>query len=103
MPLPQPEVLAALRAIKENPTDDIERLQLADWLIDHGEQDRGEFIQAQCQFAPLTWQEWQWYALQIREQELLNRHRDEWLGPLQHLVNDRIPFQSGVRGRATRP
>ncbi|MBY0228736.1 MAG: TIGR02996 domain-containing protein [Gemmataceae bacterium] len=40
-----PEVFLA--DIRENPEDDTPRLVFADWLADHGEEERGEFIRAQ--------------------------------------------------------
>lgn len=45
-----------LHDILANPTDDTPRLVFADWLEDHGQEVRGEFIRAQCdlQQLPLT-------------------------------------------------
>jgi uncharacterized protein (TIGR02996 family) len=42
---------AFLRDICENPGDDAPRLVFADWLDEHGEGDRAEFIRAQCELA----------------------------------------------------
>ena len=38
---------ALLRAVCENPDDDTPRLVFADWLQEHGEGDRAEFIRLQ--------------------------------------------------------
>jgi len=42
-----------LRAVLADPQDDGPRLILADWLTDHGEPERGEFIRVQCELARL--------------------------------------------------
>ena len=42
---------AFLRDIIEHRDDDAPRLIYADWLDDHGERDRAEFIRAQCELA----------------------------------------------------
>ena len=47
---------ALLAAILERPHDDLPRLAYADWLDDHGDPPRAEFIRVQCALAPLD--EW---------------------------------------------
>lgn len=47
------EYLALLEAILENPADDAPRLILSDWLEEHGEEERAEFIRLQCRIASL--------------------------------------------------
>ena len=42
-----------LAAIIADPTDDTPRLQYADWLEEHGEQERAEFIRVQCELAAI--------------------------------------------------
>jgi uncharacterized protein (TIGR02996 family) len=42
---------AFLRAIAETPDDDAPRLVYADWLEEHGDPDRAEFIRVQCRLA----------------------------------------------------
>jgi uncharacterized protein (TIGR02996 family) len=44
-----PEWLALLAGIIAHPDEDLRRLVAADWLIEHGEEARAEFIQVQCQ------------------------------------------------------
>ena len=44
---------AFLRAIIENPDDDTPRLVYADWLDEHGQSDRADFIRVQCELARL--------------------------------------------------
>jgi uncharacterized protein (TIGR02996 family) len=45
---------AFLADIVENPDDDGVRLIYADWLEDHGQPERAEFIRVQCELARLT-------------------------------------------------
>jgi uncharacterized protein (TIGR02996 family) len=44
---------ALIAAIVENPDDDAPRLIYSDWLDEHGQHERGEFIRVQCQLARL--------------------------------------------------
>jgi uncharacterized protein (TIGR02996 family) len=44
---------AFLEAIADNPDDDTPRLVYADWLDDHGDAHRAEFIRVQCELARL--------------------------------------------------
>lgn len=46
-----PEYRGLLWDVIDNPADDAPRLILADWLDDHGEPGRAEFIRAQCEMA----------------------------------------------------
>jgi uncharacterized protein (TIGR02996 family) len=73
---------AFLAAIREQPDDDGPRLVYADWLDDHGQADRAEFIRVQCERArgvagPRA------EALLHRAHELLRAHWEEWVGPLR--------------------
>jgi uncharacterized protein (TIGR02996 family) len=42
-----------LRAVLAAPDDDTPRLAFADWLDEHGEPERAEFIRVQCRLARL--------------------------------------------------
>jgi uncharacterized protein (TIGR02996 family) len=77
---------ALLTAIAAHPDEDTPRLAYADWLDEHGRPIRAEFIRVQCAVKRLeelpaaekrphvpTWQ---------RQNELLERHRHDLLGPL---------------------
>jgi uncharacterized protein (TIGR02996 family) len=44
---------AFLRAIREDPEDDVVRLVFADWLDERGEHDAAEFIRLQCELEPV--------------------------------------------------
>src|SRR4051812_42154714 len=76
------ELLGLLRACKEAVEDDGPRLILADWLEEHGQPDRAEFVRVQVRRHRVP----EWDARQTelarREAELLRRHHAEWLGPL---------------------
>ncbi len=75
-------------ACKASPDDDLPRRILADWLEENGQADRAEFIRLQLQRRvqeePVH-----------REEELLEQHQRDWLGPLGRTE---APGQSG-RGR----
>jgi uncharacterized protein (TIGR02996 family) len=72
-----------LEAINAEPDDDVPRLIYADWLEDHGEPERAEFIRVQCRAATLPWDD-ERDALEDRAEELLRNHEDQWLGSLGH-------------------
>lgn len=46
-----PEYLALLRTVLENPWDDAPRLVISDWLEEHDQQNRAEFIRFQIELA----------------------------------------------------
>lgn len=76
---------AFLEAIVEQPTDDLPRLVFADWLDDHDEPERAEFIRLQCAFArgePAARSQ----SARARMQTLEEEHRAAWIGPLSRIV-----------------
>jgi uncharacterized protein (TIGR02996 family) len=77
---------AFIQAIRETPHDDAPRLIYADWLEEHGQADRAEFIRLQCRFARLTEDKPERSVLCLRAESLLRRHWDEWVGPLRAIV-----------------
>src|SRR4051812_25885328 len=83
---PMPDDDAFLRAIIDNPDDDLPRLVYADWLDEHGDPDRAEFIRLQCAMArpPMTKAEFEQRF--GRSDELLAANRERWLGPLSAFV-----------------
>src|SRR5262245_50511584 len=77
---------AFLADIRANPEDDASRLIYADWLEDHGDPVRAEFIRLQCQLArvsPASRTSSRVAALERREVQLWEEHRDEWAGPIE--------------------
>jgi uncharacterized protein (TIGR02996 family) len=69
-----PALLAAIRAA---PADDAPRLVYADWLDEHGQPERAEFIRVQCELARRDTP-----VLRRREAELLAAHHDAFAGHL---------------------
>src|SRR6516164_3398920 len=76
---------AFLRAILEEPEDDTHRLVYADYLEEHGDPDRAEFIRVQCELARMGEDEEHRFDLEARADMLLSEHRRKWLGPLNVL------------------
>ena len=88
---------AFLQAILDVPDDDAPRLIYADWLDDHGQSDRAEFIRIQCALAvPADRARQREY--EMRELELLARCQEEWAAPVRDLV-DGWTFRRGFVGR----
>jgi uncharacterized protein (TIGR02996 family) len=74
------ELAALLAAVADAPDDDTPRLILADWLEEHGESARAEFIRVQCKIAHLSPVDRRCEKLTEREAELLLAHEDTWRG-----------------------
>ncbi len=69
-------------AICENPEDDTPRLVFADWLDEHGDPNRAEFIRLQIELGGLPDGKKK-QARQAREKELLGAHGKKWAKPLK--------------------
>ncbi|HEY7315625.1 MAG TPA: TIGR02996 domain-containing protein [Gemmataceae bacterium] len=80
---------AFLQAIREAPDDDAPRLIYADWLEEHGQTDRAEFIRIQCRRFGISDMDPNAPGLQARAEELLRDNWDVWVGPLRELVGPR--------------
>src|SRR5262245_46067126 len=85
---------AFLRPIIETPEDDAPRLVYADWLEDHGDPDRAEFIRVQCRLASIDEDDPERRELLRREYDLLAEHGGEWAAPLVGKVR-RWQFRRG--------
>jgi uncharacterized protein (TIGR02996 family) len=81
---------ALLRAIIEDPDDDAPRLIYADWLDEHGNADRAEFIRLQCDIYSTPMPEKHWSALVDRARTLLGNNEKLWMQELP----DRTPSWS---------
>ncbi len=97
---------ALLNAIAAHPDEDTPRLMYADWLDEHGQPDRAEFIRVQIEIARkehLPRAELNRYVpLYERNQELIDNHRAELLGPLAALPTDaRIEYRRGFVAEVT--
>jgi uncharacterized protein (TIGR02996 family) len=93
---------AFLQAILEEPDDDTHRLVYADWLDEHGDPDRAEFIRVQCELTrlegdddPTSAAQVRMAALQHREAVLLGSHRPAWTQPLPEWARRWCGFQRG--------
>src|SRR5262249_1548633 len=78
-----PTEQAFLDDIRDNIDDDTPRLVYADWLDDHGQSDRAEFIRRQCQFAQLHEDDPCREAVGEEIGALLKGHEETWLAPLR--------------------
>lgn len=72
-----PDAAPFLAAIRAAPDDDAPRLIYADWLDEHGQPERAEFIRVQCELARRKSPK-----LRKRESELLADHHDKFAGKL---------------------
>jgi uncharacterized protein (TIGR02996 family) len=70
-----------LLAIAEHPDDDMPRLVYADWLEDHGDPERAEFIRVQVELARGVEDATKRANLEEREQELRKLHKYRWIDP----------------------
>ena len=85
---------ALFRAILAAPDDDAPRLIFADWLEEHNEPERAEFIRTQCALARLPEKTSCWKPLQERAARLEREFRTAWAGPtLAHVLN--VTFRRG--------
>jgi uncharacterized protein (TIGR02996 family) len=90
---------ALFQAILHNPDDDGPRLVYADWLEEHGDADRAEFIRVQIALAGLSLADDRHATLTAREQALLGARRAEWACPLEpyaHVTAFRRGFPEGI-------
>ncbi len=71
---------AFIEDIAEHPEDDTPRLVFADWLEDHGDEARAEFIRVQCQLANLDEYAEERGELVKRERELLKENETRGWG-----------------------
>jgi uncharacterized protein (TIGR02996 family) len=91
---------AFLQAIIENPDDDTPRLVYADWLEEHGDPDRAEFIRVQIEMGRGVADPETGHRLRQREVCLLREHELRWTTPLHGLVQ-RARFVRGFPERVT--
>lgn len=89
---------AFLRAIAANPDDDTVRLIFSDWLEEHGDPERAEFIRIQCELASSELSKERCHALRVRERALLDAHRHEWCQALGLPLED-VSFERGLIAR----
>jgi uncharacterized protein (TIGR02996 family) len=88
-----PELLGLLRDAKANPDDIAPRLILADWLDDHGEPERAEFVRLQC--GGTTPEQ------KRRAKQLAHAHELRWLGPVHSATHARAWKRGLLEASAT--
>ncbi len=71
---------ALLKSVLASPDDDLPRLVYADWLDEHGDSARAEFIRTQIELAKLPDHDPRFRALEDREHDLLSDHEPGWIG-----------------------
>jgi uncharacterized protein (TIGR02996 family) len=69
---------ALLRAVCEFPDDDTPRLVFADWLQEHGDEERAEFIRLQIEQTRLKKESVPWWKCESRARKLLKAHERQW-------------------------
>lgn len=85
---------ALMRAICENPDEDAPRLVFADWLAEHGEEERAEFIRVQCEMVRVATNDVRFDELHRRAYELLGVFGDRWFAELP-TPNEHIMWTHG--------
>ncbi|MCA9175777.1 MAG: TIGR02996 domain-containing protein, partial [Planctomycetales bacterium] len=82
-----------LQQVVENPDDDAARLVYADYLEEQGDP-RSEFIRVQCELARTSPLDPGYEDLSLRSEDLLDEHRDTWVGGLAPDVKKAV-FERG--------
>jgi uncharacterized protein (TIGR02996 family) len=109
--MPTAEQRAFWSAIRANPLDDTPRLVYADWLQEHSDETRAEFIRVQCALALLGPDRRrgrkQRLPLESQEALLLTKYREAWFSQFRARLKgsnrwdpgdewlDRLPFRRG--------
>jgi uncharacterized protein (TIGR02996 family) len=84
-----------LRTILDAPEDDAPRLVYADWLEEHGQPERAEFIRIECEqttirsdpvVAPNRWDSPRFWELEERRKQLYDRYAAQWFAPLFRVI-----------------
>jgi uncharacterized protein (TIGR02996 family) len=89
-----------LRDILEHPDDDTPRLVYSDWLEDHGDPARAEFIRLQCALARQAQDSPARREQAFRARTLLDQHWADWLAPLARFELRDVLFRRGFVEKA---
>jgi uncharacterized protein (TIGR02996 family) len=92
---------AFLQEILANPDDDVPRLVYADYLEEHGHEARADFIRIQCQLARMDEGDPERPALEARQKQLQDAHRNAWLDPFYNRSVFLWEFRRGFVERVT--
>jgi len=75
-----------LQALLAEPDDDTLRLAMADWLDEHDQPARAEFIRVQIELARSVADRNRRWKLELRQRDLLMAHDTEWVSPLAQVL-----------------
>jgi uncharacterized protein (TIGR02996 family) len=89
---------AILDDVIAHPDDDTPRLVYADWLDEHGDSARAEFIRVQVHGAGLPFGSAEEVHLRKRGMELLRQHRRAWENELPQWCRHKVSFERGLAG-----
>jgi uncharacterized protein (TIGR02996 family) len=95
-----PPLLGLLEACKDALDDPTPQMILADWLLDHDEEDRSEFVRLHCPTtAPRQQVRPSRQPEQVRRRaELLRQHQEDWLAPFRKLPGEWSFHQGWIWG-----
>ena len=85
---PSADLLALLNACRADPVGDLPRLVLADWLDEHDDPARAEFLRVQCELARPSLDTERTATLKLRERALIDANWRAWAGGLHELCCD---------------
>jgi uncharacterized protein (TIGR02996 family) len=92
------QVPALLAAIHDDPCDDTSRLAYADWLEEHADSARAEFIRVQVELAAAGETGARHVEqLRAREAKLLAKHKRKWLAPLYKAIPKKAHLSPAFR------
>lgn len=94
----EPTLLAAVLA---DPADDAPRLIYADWLDEHGQPDRAEFIRVQIELTRTPVWDNRRPGLERREADLLAEHQIDWAAPVLDAGAQGWTFRRGFLDRVS--
>src|ERR1051325_10099572 len=83
---------AFVQAILDQPDDDTLRLVFADWLDEHGQPERAEFIRVQIELQHLNVGDDRYWDLKTREEDLFIDHAAKWVQELPASLREGYPF-----------
>ena len=87
---PSADLLALLNACRADPVSDLPRLVLADWLDEHDDPARAEFLRVQCELARPSLDTERIAELKSRERALIDANWRAWAGGLHEVCCDLI-------------
>ncbi len=92
-----PDPAPFLAAVCASPDDDLPRLVFADWLDEHGDPARAEFIRLQCHTARVGKLDPTWAPAKLREFDLFKANEPAWRTPTAS-AEGRMLMDRWVRG-----